>query len=177
MPNILTAAEAANAIRVDSTDADLVQLLPLVDQFIKRATGRDWTQDATINDTAKAAARMLIVQWYDNPAMIAQAGEGTMPLGFGLQNVLTQLEAEALRYRKYEFEGLTAAGSIFLPGAKENDAVVKLIGTSSGYTGSQVALFESVISDDGYIEQVSSANLSGKFFTVFLKSPTDDLPA
>lgn len=177
MPNILTATEAANAIRTETSDADMLQLLPLVDKFIERATGRDWTQDSPINDMAKNCARMLIVQWYENPGQISVAGESLQPLAFGLTNTLSQLEAESLKYRKYEFEGLTGAGSILLPGAKENDAVVKLIGTSSGYTGSQAALFESVISDDNHIEQVSGADLSGKFFTVFLKSPADDVSA
>ena len=55
MANILTTAEAANFVRTDTSDAVMLMLLPQVDEFIKRATGRDWTADATINPVAKAA--------------------------------------------------------------------------------------------------------------------------
>lgn len=176
MANILTAAEAASAIRVASTDADLTALLPMVDAFVNKATGRDWTQDGTINVLAKNAARMLIVQWYDNPGMLAQAGEGTMPLSFGLINALSQLETEALKYRKYQFEGLNGAGDIYLPGARVGDDVIKLVGVY-GVSGSQVSKFETEISDDDYIAQTDGGDLSDNLYVVVLKSPSDDVGA
>jgi hypothetical protein len=46
-----------------------------------------------INTTAKSAARMLLVQWYENPA---QLGSESV-LSFGLNAVLLQLKAEARR--------------------------------------------------------------------------------
>lgn len=170
MTNILTAAEAASAIRTDAADTDLLALLPLVDKFVERATGRDWTQDGTINAIAKAAARMLIVQWYDNPAQVGQ----DQVLAFGLTNVLSQLEAEAYRYRKYEFEGLNGGGSIFVPGVREGDEVLKLVGTY-GATGSQTSKFESAISEENFIVQTSTDDLSEKHYVVVLKNPADDV--
>ncbi len=172
MTNILTAAEAASAIRTDATDADLLALLPLVDAFVNRATGRDWTQDGTINPLAKNAARMLIVQWYDNPA---QMGDGNA-LAFGLKNTLMQLESEALKYRKYEFEGVNGGGGILIDGARVGDDVVKLVGVY-GASGSQTASFESEISEENQLQQTSSADLSENRYVVILKSPADDITA
>jgi len=121
---------------------------------------------------AKAAAGMLLVLWYDNPA---QAGaDGIMP--FGLTNVLTQLEAEALKYRKYEFEGLSGAGAITLPGAREGDTVIKLVGVY-GLTGDQTAKFESSISEENQIVQTYGSDLTEKQFVVILKSPAEDITA
>ena len=170
--SILTASEAANAIRVDATDADLLALLPLVDAFVNRATGRDWTQDGTINNLAKNAARMLIVQWYDNPA---QVGDGNS-LSFGLKNTLMQLESEALKYRKYEFEGINGGGSIYIHGAREGDDVIKLVGTY-GASGDQTDKFESEISEENQIVQTSTDDLSEKHYVVILKNPADDITA
>src|SRR5215216_167498 len=102
MTNILSATEAAYFVRTDTSDAVMLMLLPVVDAVIKKATGRDWSADATISPIAKAAAGMLLVQYYDSPS---QMGTDT-PLAFGLTNVLGQLEAEALKYRKVQFYGL-----------------------------------------------------------------------
>jgi len=172
MANILTAAEAANFVRTDTSDATLLMLLPMVDEFIQRATGRDWAADSSINDVAKAAAGMLLVSWYDNPA---QAGnEGVMP--FGLTNVLSQLEAEALKYQKRTFAGSNGAGAISLPAAHLGDDVVSLVGIY-GVSGSQVSSFEGTISVEGQIQQTSAGNLSGNLYVVILKSPADDVSA
>ncbi len=91
--NILTPAKAANALRCEETDADMLALLPLVDAFIKGATGRDWTKDAEIYPQAEAAARMLLVRWHEDPGGMA-AGSA---LGFGLRAILVQLKALALQ--------------------------------------------------------------------------------
>jgi hypothetical protein len=170
MANILTAAEAANFVRTDTADAVMLMLLPQVDAFIKKATGRDWTADATINEIAKAAAGMLLVQWYDNPT---QMGPDT-PLAFGLTNVLTQLEAEALKYRKYQFYGLSSTGGIALDGAKVGDDVVSLVGIY-GVTGDQSSKFEGTISVCGVIQQTDNSNLSHNIYVVILKSPAEDI--
>lgn len=92
MTNILTAAEAANVLRCLTTDALMLQLLPQVDDYIKMATGRDWTADTTIYPKAKAAAQMLLTMWHENPSMTGNAGA----LQGGLSACLTQLEAQAL---------------------------------------------------------------------------------
>ena len=93
MTNILTAAEAAIVLRVDATDPAMLQLLPMVDGYIKTATGRNWTADTTIEPMAKAAAQILLVQWYETPGML---GQGLTTLAAGLTACLAQLEALAL---------------------------------------------------------------------------------
>ena len=99
MANILTTTEAANALRCETSDAEMLALLPLVDAYIKNATGRDWTLDATIDSTAKAAARILLVQAHEDPGAIARPAQA---LSWGLSACLLQLEALAL--------GLATAG-------------------------------------------------------------------
>jgi methionine-rich copper-binding protein CopC len=95
MANILTAAEAATVLRTDEfDDANMRDLLPQVDAYILNATGRDWTVDATINAVAKAAARMLLVQWHEDPGM---SGNQAASLTFGLMACLVQLQALALQ--------------------------------------------------------------------------------
>jgi hypothetical protein len=170
MTNILTAQQAANALRTETTDLRMLDLLPQVDLFIQRATGRDWTQDTTKNAVAVSAATMLLVQWFDNPSMIGDQGS----LHFGLTAALSQLEAEALKYRKYEFEGISGVGSILLPGAREGDDVVKLVGIFNA-SGSQISSFESEVSEENYLKQISASDLTETIFVVVLKSPADDV--
>jgi len=169
MANILTAAEGANFVRTTSDDAILTQLLPLVDQYLFNASGHDWTADTTKHPTAKIAAGMLITYWYDNPSSIGQPPEA-------LSAILTQLEAEALKYRKYVFTGLNGAGSIWLNSAREGDVVITLTGVA-GLSGDQSALFEAVVSEDFQISQTSSADLSESQFVVVLKHPAEDVKA
>lgn len=165
MPNILTAAEAANVLRCESTDVVMLQLLPQIDSYIRNATGHDWASDNPVLPEAKSAAQMLLVMWYENPAMVAS---GISSLNFGLKAALTQLEAIALHY--IEFEGISSAGFISLPGVKEGDSVSSLVGII-GVSGDQSASFESVISQDGYIKQLSGSDLSDKWFRAFVKTP------
>lgn len=165
MPNILTAAEAANVLRCEATDVVMLQLLPQVDTYIRNATGHDWASDTSILPEAKSAAQMLLVMWYENPAMVAG---GISSLNFGLNAALTQLEAIALGYK--EFEGISSAGYISLPGVKEGDTVETLVGII-GVSGDQSASFESVISQDGYIKQLSGSDLSDKWFRAYIKTP------
>jgi hypothetical protein len=169
--HLLTAIEASQALRCDDSDTTMLGLLPLIDKYIERATGRDWTQDSTIDDTAKSAARMLLVQWFENPAMYAS---GFTSLDHGLSAVLGQLEAEALKYRKYEFAGRDGAGSIGLPGARIGDDVIKLIGVY-GDEHDASDDFEDEISEINQIQQISASDLSENRYVVILKSPADDV--
>lgn len=174
MANLLTAQEAANFIRCDVTDPIMLMLLPLVDKFVERATGRNWTEDTTIHPIAKLVAGMLTVMFYDNPSQIDASRATVLPLGaiaaFG------QLEAEALRYRKYEFRGISAVGSISLPGARMGDQVISLVGVY-GVTGNQSSSFESAIRYDGSIEQLTNSDLFWNRYVVIIKSPGDDIIA
>jgi hypothetical protein len=169
MANILTAPEAANFLRSTADDAVMLQFLPLVDQYLQQATGHDWAADAEVHDTAKLAAGMLLTYWYDNPGMVGQA-PGT------LSGSLVALEAEALKYRKYEFEGMNGAGSISLPGARTGDDVIKLVGVY-GVTGDQSGKFEATISVDDQIQQTDAGDLSENQYVVVLKHPADDVSA
>jgi hypothetical protein len=166
---ILTPSEAANWIRSTETDQIMLMLMPQVDAYLERATGRDWSADTIIHPLAKTAAGVLLVNWYDNPAM---TGSGFS----GFSDVLTQLEVEALKYRKYEIEGLKGAGAIYLPGAREGDTIIKLVGVY-GLSGDQTAKFESAISEENRLVQTYSGDLSEVQFVLILKSPAEDITA
>jgi len=170
MANILTAAQAANALRTTTDDVRMLDLLPQVDDFIERATGRDWTQDTPKIPAAVSAATMLLVAWFENPSMIQTEGGSS----YGLTSALSQLEAEALKYHKHVIGGSDGAGSIALPGADIGDSVIAVTGIY-GVSGSQVASFETVISVRGSIQQISGSDLSEKIYVVILKSPADDV--
>ncbi|MBP7212739.1 MAG: hypothetical protein KBA03_00760 [Anaerolineaceae bacterium] len=90
--SILTADEAATYVRCEPNDQKLLALLPQVDAYIERATGRDWGQDSEIDAGAKSAARMLIVRAYEDPGALTNQANG---ISFGLPAVLLQLEARA----------------------------------------------------------------------------------
>lgn len=92
MPNILTVSEAANVLRTAEDDPLMLDLLPSVDAYIQYATGRDWSGDNPVNPVAKSAARMLLVQWHEDPAQVGQPGA----MAHGLTAALAQLEAVAL---------------------------------------------------------------------------------
>lgn len=96
--SILTSSEAATVLRCESDDQNMLDLLPQVDAYIENATGWKWAEDEVINPTAKSAARMLLVQWHENPAQLG--AENEMPLVFGLNSVLLQLKAEAARLKE-----------------------------------------------------------------------------
>ena len=170
MTNILTADQAANFIRSVNTDPVMLQLLPLIDKFVERATGRDWTQDATKHPLAIMSAGMLLVQWYDNPSQMGTS----LSLPSGVDSTLAQLEAEGLRYRKYEFRGITGTGYINLPGAKFGDQVISLVGIY-GVSGDQSANFESAIQYDDSLKQLTTANNYWNRYAIILKSPGQDV--
>lgn len=169
MANILTAAQAANFLRTETTDAVMLQFLPLVDQYLLSATGRDWTVDSTKHPTAITAAGMLLIHWYDNPILVGHAPAA-------LANLLVQLEAEALKYRKYQFDGSNGVGSISIEGARKGDDVVTLVGVY-GVTGDQSAKFEGTVSVDDELQQTDAGDLSDNIYVVVLKHPADDVSA
>jgi hypothetical protein len=169
MPNVLTATEGSNFVRTTSTDAVMLQLLPLVDQYLYNASGHDWAADSSINTTAKIAAGMLLVYWYDNPAAIGTPAQN-------LTALLVQLEAEALKYRKILFDGINGAGGIYIPGARDGDVVISLTGVD-GVSGDQKAMFESTISEDDMIQQTNGGDLSENQYVVVLKHPAEDVRA
>ena len=92
---ILSQAEAATVLRCEQDDPNMIDLLPLVDGYIRQATGRDWSQDTWVRPEAKAAARMLLVRWHEDPGGMASGSA----LGYGLAAILTQLEALALQLK------------------------------------------------------------------------------
>jgi hypothetical protein len=162
MANILTAAEAARVVRTEITDQIMLDLLPSVDAFIQEATGRDWAKDTTVRAVAKSAARMLLVMWYENPGMV---GNGITTLGSGLTAALLQLEALAMQYM--EFQGRDGAGAIILTCAQVGDTVSSLVGIS-GATGDQTNKFESMITAEDEIQQISSDDLTEKYYRAYL---------
>lgn len=162
---ILTAAEAAHVLRTVDTDPAMLDLLPLVDAYIKRATGHNWAADTTIAPEAKAAARILLTLWFENPGQMAN-GQGALPQG--LTAALTQLEA--LVGSILTFTGRNGAGAVQLPGAEIGDQVAGLIGIV-GVTGDRRTDFESVITVADQIQQSSASDLSENTYRVRLTSP------
>lgn len=100
MANILSASEAANVLRCAEDDPAMLDLLPLVDGYINDATGWDWTVEYpdTALSQAKAAARILLVQWYEDPGRINAGGA----LGLGFNACITQLKALGLELAENE---------------------------------------------------------------------------
>ncbi len=166
MANILTAGEAAVVLRCDASDAAMLALLPQVDAYIKNATGRDWASDSSIRPEAKSAARMLLVLWHENPGMMIESGA----LSHGLRAALTQLEAISLQTKV--FTGANGAVGCSLPGACVGDSVSVLVGLI-GVSGDQKSLFETVISVDDQIQQLSTGDHSEHWFRVTLTPPEE----
>ena len=164
MTNILTAAEAANCLRCDPTDAAMLDLMPQVDSYIINATGHDWTADTAISPVAKAAARMVLVMWHEDPGMMAHQ---ITALSFGIHSMLVQLEALARRYRN--FAGRCGPGGLDLIGVRAGDKVSTLIDLT-GATGDQSALFEAMITVDDQIQQLSGLDLHLVWYRAYLVS-------
>jgi hypothetical protein len=158
---ILTLEEAAVVLRTTVTDEEMFALLPLVDAYIKRATGRDWAADTTIAPEAKSAARILLVQWHEDPGQIGD-GQGAIALA----GALTQLEAFG---RVLTFMGLNGGGYCSLPGAKVGDVVAGVVEIAPT-PGDAHTLFESVITYCDLILQTSSGALGLKTYRVRLVS-------
>jgi hypothetical protein len=162
--NILTDTEAAGVLRKSETDAEMLRLLPLVDAYIKNATGRDWTIDSPIRPEAKNAARILLVKWDTDPGSMADAAISD----YGLPAAMAQQKDIKRHYK--EFPGRDGTGPVSLAGVRRGDTVSTLTGLV-GVTGDQHAAFETVITVDGQIQQISSADLSEKMFRAFILKP------
>lgn len=75
---ILTVYEAGKFLKLNEPfdeDEVLLELLLSIDRHIEYATGFDFGTlkkgiYTSINPVAKQAARMLLVQWYDNPELM-----------------------------------------------------------------------------------------------------------
>lgn len=166
MANILSAAEAASILRCEVDDANMLALLPQIDAHIKNATGHAWEGDDPIHETAKAAARILLVRGYEDPGMMGSGGEGS----FALSSYFSQLEALALRY--VEFQGRSGAGPIWVNRIVLGDQVDSLVGIS-GVSGDQSSNFESIITVDGQIQQTATEDLSDYWYRAHLV-PVED---
>lgn len=90
--SILTVYEASKYLRCAEDDPKMIELLPQVDEYIRQATGRDWSEDNLIDQSAKSAARMLIVRAFEDPGALVLPADG---ISFGLPAVLLQLELKA----------------------------------------------------------------------------------
>ncbi len=159
---ILTADEAARALRTTNTDPAMLDLLPQVDAYIRQATGRDWSADSTVEPTAKSAAMMLLVMWHEDPAMIGSENAAA----FGVCAALTQLEAQA---SSITFTGASGSGYCALPGAQVGDLVAGLVEIAPT-PGDAKSLFESVITYKDSIRQISDSDLSQKTYRVRFSS-------
>ena len=165
-PNILSAAEAAAFLKCDEDDPSMLLLLPQIDAYIKRGTGRDWAAEAIIPEEAKTAARELLIQWHSDPGMLI--GSQIAVLTGSLQACMSQLRAMALYY--HIFQGLAGAGSIPIDGLSMGDTVIKVVG-KVGISGDQAAKFEGVITWDGYLLQTANQDLSYKYFEAYILPP------
>ncbi len=165
-PNILSSAEAAAILRCDEDDPSMLIMLPWIDADIKRRTGRDWSADLVIHPLAKRLATFLLIKAHEDPGDL-NPNQATA-LSAGVLAATIQLQAEALYY--HTFEGLTGPGSIEIRNAKRGDSVISLYGRV-GAIGDQAAKFETVITEDGYLQQIASEDLTLKFYTAHLVPP------
>lgn len=91
---ILTETEAKEILRLDTdtTYPTLNIVLPAVDAYLKTATGHDWAADDPKDPVARAAAQMLLVNWFENPGMVGSQEV----LSFGAVNLIEQLRIKKL---------------------------------------------------------------------------------
>lgn len=165
-PNILSTAEAAAFLRCAEDDPTMLLLLPQIDAYIKRATGRDWAAEVVIPQEAKSVARGLLVQWHEDPGSLT-GSQATVLTGNILAG-LSQLRAMAHYY--FTFEGLPGPGMIPLNGVFEGDTVISLVG-KVGASGDQTSKFETVLTWDGYLVQLTSEDLEYKWFSAYIVPP------
>jgi hypothetical protein len=165
-PYILSTAEAAAFLKCAEDDSSMLLLLPQIDAYIKRGTGRDWAAETIIPEEAKTIARELLIQWHSDPGMLI--GSQVAVLSGSLQACMSQLRAMALYY--HIFQGLAGAGSIPIDGLSMGDSVIKVVG-KVGISGDQADKFEDVITWDGYLLQTANQDLSYKYFEAYILPP------
>ena len=89
-----TKQEAADMLRLVTPD-DYPQLdivMPFVDDFIKTATGRDWSKDSPLDPTVKMLASALLVRWFDDSGQMGNLSDNDI----GVKALIVQLHAKAL---------------------------------------------------------------------------------
>lgn len=99
---ILTNEEAAKLLDYETVDEMPEKVtavfLPAVDDFLKNATGKDWgalTETYTVVDpVAKMVAGVLLVRWFENPAMIGKTNDD------GVIAMIGQLAAKATQEKQ-----------------------------------------------------------------------------
>lgn len=104
---ILTAQEVADLL--DYTSVDEVPpkvmsvLVPAIGQFLFDSTGKDWVTltdvYTQIDPTAKMAAGVLLVRWFENPAQIGMGNTAVMR-DSGFSSLIGQLAARAALERQ-----------------------------------------------------------------------------
>ena len=76
---ILTQDDAMHVLRYTSIDAMppivTTLLLPAIDDFLKTATGKDWSADNPVDPLAQLAAQVLLVRWFDDPGMVGKIND------------------------------------------------------------------------------------------------------
>jgi hypothetical protein len=154
MANILTTQEAADFLKCEVDDPAMLLLLPQIDAYIKRSTGRDWASESPIPMEAKSFARGLLVRWHEDPGVLNSSQEAV--LTGSLLACAQMLRAMAAYY--FLFEGLPGVGMVSIPGVCEGDVVISVKGKVN-LTGDQSDKFETVITWDGFLQQISDADL------------------
>ena len=167
--NILTPTEASIVLRCDVTDTNMLQLLPIVDKYIEQATGRNWAADATIYNEAKAAARMLITRWHEDPGGMA-AGD---TLGPGIRAALTQLEALALDLETagvYE-DALALVGSVPAVGAIVATSITPVLIFNHEMAAGSMSLVTIEDTDGTTVTSTNTLDVTAKIMTLTPAAP------
>lgn len=88
--SILTTSEAISTLKEDVSTVDKGRLaddLAAIDDYILTATG--YVAVAPVNPRAKKIARMLLIQWWDNP----DGQTDRKSSDYGVAHLITQLRA------------------------------------------------------------------------------------
>ena len=99
---ILTNQEAAELLNYDDVDQTPPKVtsifLPGIDSFLRDATGKDWgaltATYAAIDPTAKMAAGILLVRWFEDSSEMSKAS------GIGITGLIGQLKAKYLQEKQ-----------------------------------------------------------------------------
>lgn len=105
--SILTEQEVADLLDYTSVEEVppkvMSMLVPAVEQFLLDATGKDWTKltdtYTAVDSTAKMAAGMLLVRWFENPAQVGMNNAAVLR-DSGFSALIGQLAARAALERQ-----------------------------------------------------------------------------
>lgn len=96
MAHILTDDEAASMLGYTSIEEVPVErlniILPFVDDYIKTATGKDWSTNTPIDSTAKMLASALLIRWFNDPGQMGNIANNDI----GVKSLIGQLHSKAL---------------------------------------------------------------------------------